>query len=228
MKRYFLLLAAVSLWASPAQTPPAFGAGELGASGGDLFTVYDHWGNAIAVSNRYDGTQHYLHIASYNRNRYVNWERTHMDGYQERANSVALDPNGHVYIAGVRVFQGKKYLWAMKYSSAGDLLWEQADVYADCTAFSVAVNDGGESWLAGSCLMEGHHPVRVLRYSAAGSLLWGQLHYGNGRSYVRSLSVDFADRVSVTIEESPGAIGFGASAARTVVYDRQGGRVTTY
>ena len=196
-------------------------------SGSDsVLTLYDRAGNAISIANQFDGATHSVEIDSTNRQRGFNWSRSHSDGYAERYNTAVLDASGNIYLAGMRLFQNRKYLWAAKYRNDGYLLWEQADTVPDCLAMSAFATENGELWMAGSCLGNGN-PVRVLRYAAAGHLVWGQSYLAEGRSLVRGLSVDFADRVSITLETSGFGYG-GGSSARTVVFDRNGGRIALF
>lgn len=217
---YILILAAIA-------APLALASGDF-RQGGGLTTVYDPSGNAITVANRYDGERYFVDVVSANRDGSNNWTQTHSDASLERVNTFATDINGNVYVAGVRLINGEKHLWIMKYSVDGVLQWEQADDYRGCTAFTIAVTDTHGAWVGGSCANSDGHPVRVAHYSGAGDYVWGQQYDGGGRNYLRSLSVDFGGRVSAAVEVARGNLGDGNSFASTVVYDRNGVQVTVY
>jgi hypothetical protein len=208
---------------------PALAVSELQQPSGDLFTLHDRWGNTISISNRFDGSNYFVWLTQFNPNRGINWDRPHHDVYPERANAVNIDVNGHIYVAGVRSMPVGKVFWIMKYSSAGDLLWERVDVGTqDCAAFQILPNDAGDVWVAGSCISSGRYPIRLLRYDNTGFPLWGQSYDEGGRNYVRGLTIDYADRASVTVEVNSGLLGGGPPRIRTVVFDKAGSRVTAF
>ena len=215
--------AALLLW-----TPAFLGAGDFRPQGGGSLSATDRWGNLITVTNRFDGSSYYVQVTSFVPNRGVNWDRVHGDGYQESAHAVTLDGDGDVYVAGTRASSGAKYFWLMKYSNAGALLWERVDSTNGCSAFNAISNESGDVWAAGSCRIGTAMPAHLVRYDAAGNYVWGQLYDEGGRNYVRGLSLDIAERSSMTMEVMPGSFGGGASLIRTVVYDRSGYRVTVY
>jgi hypothetical protein len=194
------------------------------ASGDGPAVVSDRQGNMISVSNGFDGNAAYVRMMSINRNRSVVWDRTHGDGYLERVSYAFLDATGSLVMAGVRLVQGNNYIWVMKYSESGNLLWEQVDSMSGCAAFNIAGNDSGDLWVAGSCLVGRNFSVRLLHYGQNGYLSWARDYGENGRNYVRNLSVDFMDRAAITMEIVSG----GQRSARTAVFDSYGGRLTTY
>jgi hypothetical protein len=196
-----------------------------GAAGNDGPTVVsDRDGNLITVSNGFDGSAGFVRMTTIDRNRNVAWDITHSDGYLERVAYTYLDATGALVVAGVRLVQGSNYMWIMKYSSSGRLLWEQVDSTPGCAAFNVAGNDNGDLWVAGSCLNDRTFSTRMLHYTSNGSQSWARDYSENGRNYVRNLSVDFADRANMTIEVVSG----GQRSARAVVYDSYGSRIAAY
>lgn len=194
---------------------------------GDLFTTYDRWGNIFSVSNRFDGTNYYIQVTLFTRGGATLWNKIHYDGYQERANTVGVDANGNLYIAGVRFWQGVRNFLLLKYSPQGDLLWERVDSYRDCTAFNLVTNPDGHIWVAGSCLSGNATPMRLVRFDSGGGILWGKLYDKGGRHYVQGLTIDQADRVSVTVQILAGSYA-GAYLTQTVVYNKQGDQVASY
>jgi hypothetical protein len=191
---------------------------------GEAVTLYDRAGNGVTISNRFDGSAYSISLTSYNLYHNINWERQHQDDFQETILHAVMDLSGNVYMAGTRIWQGTKYLWAMKYSSQGQLLWERADVEPGCAALSVVPDEKGGAWVGGSCVQGDNAPVRLMRVASGGNSLWAQSYDGGGRNYVRNLTVDFAERAAVSIQVGS---GYG-STPRTVVYDRYGNRLTVY
>src|SRR5258708_7222417 len=191
---------------------------------GGVSSVCGRGGNQLIVSKRTDGNSAYVQITSYGRNQNVNWSRSHSDGYSERSTFVYVDASGGLIIVGARVVQGIRYLWAMKYNANGDLAWERVDSASGCIAFDVMSNQNGDIWAAASCIDGGRFPVRVVRFDVNGNFRWGQSFDEGGRNYVRGLSVDFAERASVSLEVSAGA----GTYVRSVVFGPDGGRVATY
>ena len=212
-------VAAVSLAAAA-----AFASG--GGQGGGLLTAYDRSGNGVVVSNRFDGSGYSVALSHLNRRRGIDWERLHADGYQESANAVSIDGAGDIYVAGVRWWDNAKVFWVVKYSAVGDLLWERTDGAQNCAALVSATNDNGDLWLSGSCLTSGGRPVHTVLFDQYGNYRWGQFYDEGGRQYVRGLSLDVADRASVTMEFNQ--TGYNGSYIRTVVYDPAGGRLAVY
>ncbi len=195
---------------------------------GNLLTLTDRWGNTITATNRYDGSRYYVQTTSFNRSSGVNWDMSHYDYNQERANAIALDGNGNVYVAGTRLEQGTKRLWVIKYSSTGQQLWEQADNLQGCAGLNVVATDTGGAWVGGSCITSNGYPMRIVRFDNFGGLRWAQSYDEGGRNYLQGLNVDFSGRLSVAVEVTRGNFSSGSGLARTVVYDNSGNLVTVY
>lgn len=202
--------------------------GVVESQAGDPLTVYDAYGNAVIVSNRFDGTAHYVQVTSYNRNRWVNWEQIHKDGLNERAHSVALDGGGNILVAGTRGTAADKVIWTIKFAPNGNFLWERWDSFQGCHGLYAASNAAGDAWVAGSCASGGGYPTRLIRYDPYGNYLWAQSYEENGRGYIRGLSVDFTGRASLTVEIVSGYYGGSSSVSRTVVFDGRGNRLVLY
>jgi hypothetical protein len=190
--------------------------------------VYDKLGNTISVSNRLQGDAPFIQLTSFGRSGGMNWQQSHFDNYHELATAAAADANGNIYVAGTRFASAGKVFWAIKYSSAGDLIWEIADVAVDCVAVSVVANDRGESWLGGSCAIQDGYPARLLHYGADGGQIWAQNYVGGVRNYVKTMSYDYLGRLSVSVLVTQGNYVEGPSNVRTVVYDTQGSELTVY
>ncbi|HAH05340.1 MAG TPA: hypothetical protein DCM05_02265 [Elusimicrobia bacterium] len=210
--------------------PPCFGAASIGGQDGGLLQVFDSAGNSISAMSLFDGQNTSLRITYIDGTGSLLWERTHSDGYQEHANALALDPRGGILLAGMRLWQGSRYFWMMKYSPSGDYLWERSDTTAPgCEASYAAANEAGEAWVAGSCVLsDGSYPARILHLDASGDTLWFQQIYNLGRNYVRGLSVDGLDRAMLALAVQGGALSsWGGMSMKTVMYDRSGTKLTS-
>lgn len=205
--------------------PSAWAGRDFSTASDNVASVADRQGNLITVSNRFDGSAAYVQLTSLNRYHSVNWDRSHNDGYAEQMTAVYLDAAGSVILTGVRVLQGVNYMWTMKYASNGQLVWERVDDARGCVAFTVVANENGDVWAAGSCANGTEFPSRLVHYSSDGAPLWSRSYSDSGRSYVRSLSLDYAERASLTFEVSGGSYG---KFPRTVVYDGNGNRLTMF
>ncbi|MEK7390112.1 MAG: hypothetical protein AAB036_10485 [Elusimicrobiota bacterium] len=195
------------------------------ASGDNLSAMSDRRGNVIAVSNRATANSSQIRLTSINRYGNFNYDVYHTDAAMERATSFFVDGAGAPVVAGVRLWQGFNYIWVMKYSTHGQFLWENADTQAGCAAFDIVTNLTGDIWVAASCIEDQRFPVRLLHYNYAGNLVWAQNYNEGGRNYVRNLTVDFMNRVSLTMEVDNGS---GNRYPRTLVFDRYGTRLAAY
>ncbi len=122
---------------------------------------------------------------------------------------LAVDSDGNVFVMGQAAWDGENHdLGALKYSSAGDLLWSQRD---SVPASPMALATDAD----GNVVMTGH--VRVadasrcssvtVKYSNAGVPLWTNLYGGFGdmaHSIVRAMALDHSGNVIVTSDsQSP-------------------------
>src|SRR5438045_1231624 len=70
---------------------PARASHSFDRSAGDVFNAYDHAGNLISASNRFDGTSSYVQLTSFNRYGNANWDHSHSDDFTERVTALYLD-----------------------------------------------------------------------------------------------------------------------------------------
>lgn len=194
--------------------------GAGGDSGGSSLNVFSRNGDSTSVVNHYDGSGYAVRLSRYARNGSLLRQDSHADGYQEVARAAALDDDGNTYVAGVRYWQGRKFLWAMKYTASGLVDWEWADDAPGCAAAGLEVNGAGEAWIAGDCSFGGAGSLRLARLTARGYLNWGRTFENAGPSRVQNLSVDAGSRAALTAAAD--------GAVLTIVVDGQGRQLTTY
>jgi len=119
----------------------------------------------------------------------------------DRANSLAVDANGNVYVTGSSWGGGSSYDYAtIKYSSAGVPLWTNLFNGAGNSgdvANSLAVDGDGNVYVTGS---GSRSDYATIKYSNAGVPLWTNLYNGsgNGNGQAYSLAVDSDGNVCVT------------------------------
>lgn len=191
---------------------------------GEIAPDFDRLGNSVVVSNRFDGENYQVHIAQLSRNGGLLRSYPHSDGYQEVAKALQVDAEGNAVIGGVRYFQGRGFLWLMKYHPSSNYAWEWTDDRPDCTTETVATNGDGDAWIAGLCGAGANRVLRVARLNPKGARLWSQVYDLASARSISDLEVDFGNRASVTALIGQGQ-GMGI---RTLVYGPFGERVAEY
>lgn len=104
---------------------------------------FDRSGNALVVANAFDGESYQVRLARYARNGGLMNSHVHSDGFQENARVLVAGDDGNAIVGGARYWQGRSYLWALKYHPARGWTWEWADEEPDCVAERVAGQEGG-------------------------------------------------------------------------------------
>ncbi len=110
------------------------------------------------------------------------WQKTWTGGSGEYAWAVSADGSGNIYVAGnTETFSAGAYdVFLLKYSSAGDLLWQKTWGGAeDDEPFALSLDGSGNIYVTGrtESFGTGDTDVFLLKYSPSGDLLtqrtWG-------------------------------------------------------
>lgn len=175
------------------------------------------------------------------------WVRRYANGHTDEnpngssnqdAQSLALDADGNVYVAGISVFApdprspGAGFA-VVKYSPAGDQLavWRYdnfGSTDGSSARVSVAIGPTGEVYVAGTMLPAFSPPpsYTVLKYATNGTREWVRTYYGpnpyGGNNSFQSLAVDAAANVLVS-GTSPGTNN--AFDCATVKFDGLGNQL---
>lgn len=181
-------------------------------------------GSSENAGNSFD----YLTV-KYNNSGVVQWTKFY-DGpahLEDRANALALDDAGNIYVTGFSTGVGTKLDFAtIKYNSAGDELWaarHNDGVDSNDVAHAIAVDMNGNVYVTGTnfTLITTGHDYATIKYNSSGVEQW-IAHYngpGNGRDIATSMAVDKNANVYVT-GLSAGATGSFDYA--TVKYNTNG------
>lgn len=151
------------------------------SSGSDYATIkYDSNGNQLWAS-RYNGP-----------------------AGEDRANALAVDPSGNVYVTGYSTGLGTNYDYAtVKYDSNGNQLWVtryNGSANAEDRASAIGLDSSGNVTVTGYSIGGGtNSDYATVQYDAAGNQNWVQRYNAvNGIDHANALVVDSSGNVYVT------------------------------
>ncbi len=152
------------------------------------------------------------------------WLRVSGTPSDDMAQSVAVDNNGNVYVAGNSYYNPNPLLLTnnvllVKYDRDGNELWSVIlEQYGDGEAHAVAADNAGCVYVAGSTYGSvdgdpnaGGQDAFVLKVSGAGTVLWGRQLRTPATDYATGVSVDGGGNVYVA-GTTYGALDNNASA----------------
>jgi len=144
-------------------------------------------------------------------------------GNDDTPNSITVDQNGSVYIAGGSKGNGSGYDYALiKYSTTGNLLWvaRYTTTVADI-AYSVGVDNSGNAYVTGISDGSYFDDYATVKYNSEGVQQWVQRYNGTGnyKDGANALVVDIGGNVYVTGYSNGGSTGMDIA---TVKYNTSG------
>jgi uncharacterized delta-60 repeat protein len=156
----------------------------------------DGSGNAYVTGESVEtGTYDYA-IIKYNTTGVQQWAMRY-NGTQngsDRANSIAVDGSGNVYVTGRSQWSQNDYdIVTLKFNTAGDQQWGQLYNGAGNDwdeGLSIAVNGSGEVFVTGYSISSGTYSDYVtIKYNSAGVQQWDSRYSGTGANSDRAYSI---------------------------------------
>ena len=136
-------------------------------------------GNTESTSN---GSNDLL-LAKFSSSGTVQWQKTLGGGGDERGQSVAVAPDGSVYVCGIT----RPYLLIAKFNSSGTVQWQKT--LGGGPGNSIAVAPDGSIYV---CVQGGssYYVSTLSKFSSSGTTQWGKTLYGDSRhNYGLSVAV---------------------------------------
>jgi hypothetical protein len=145
----------------------------------------------------------------------------------DRANAIAVDASGNVYVTGESLGQGTGIDYAtIKYNSAGRQQWVaryNGPASSDDYATAIAIDDSGNVYVTGTSSIDAASNLDYLtvKYNSAGQEQWAASYNGPGNALdvAYAIAVDSSGNVYVTGES------YGLDSARdytTIKYNSAG------
>jgi hypothetical protein len=167
------------------------------------------------------GTQA-MFLVKYDAGGNVIWAKSAGGPTYARAVSLALDPGGNIYIAGVfgppylnlgtdTLWNGGSDVFVVKYDAGGNVLWARCGGgYPQVETRSIAVDSSGNSYVTGSFTGDtltfgsyvlsnaGGSDVFLVKYDAGGNVMWAKSEGGSANDEGNSVMTDNAGNPCVS------------------------------
>jgi len=127
------------------------------------------------------------------------------DNGEDRAQDIAVDGSGNVYVTGYSEGSGTGYDYAtIKYNTTGKLLWAKrynGPGNSSDWPWAIAVDGPGNVYVTGYSWGSGtEYDYATIKYNTNGKLLWAKRYNGpgNARDWAQAIAVDGSGNVYVT------------------------------
>lgn len=189
----------------------------------------DNSGN-VYITGGSTGSGSFLDYATikYNSSGVQQWVQRYngAGNYVDQSYSIAVDPNGDVYVTGTsrETVSGNDYT-TIKYSSAGAQQWLQrynGPGNLNDQANSLAVDNTGNVYITGSCIDASNNmKYATVKYNSSGIQQWAQSYSGTGNGFniAYDIAVDINGNSYVTGNISVSGSAFDYA---TVKYNSSG------
>jgi len=202
---------------------------QLGTSSADSATgvATDSSGNVYVTGyteGGLDGTNagsSDLFVVKYNSSGTKQWTKQLGTSSEDRANGVATDSSGNVYVTGNTMggldgntSAGNQDLFVVKFNSSGTKQWtKQFGTSSEDWTYGVATDSSGNVYVTGFTMggldgtNAGHRDLFVVKYNSSGTKLWTKQLGSSSRDYDYRVATDSSGYVSVSGDTSGGLDG---------------------
>ncbi len=112
------------------------------------------------------------------------WVQRYNGGSEDRAQGIAIDAQGNIYVTGYSKNSANGDCLTLKYDPNGRLLWTQRyDRGSEDGCYGIAVDRQGDIYVTGSSGTNTIRSTITLKYSNAGGLLWERRYSHLANSY---------------------------------------------
>jgi len=146
--------------------------------------------------------------------------------YNDRANALAVDSVGNVYVTGFSWYDGTSSAYTtIKYNSDGNELWiVRYDGPDSDVASALAVDESSNVYVTGTSDAGYHDDYVTVKYDSDGNELWtARYNYPNNNDRAKALAVDGSGNVYVTGESDGGF--YAREDFATIKYDPNGNQL---
>ena len=178
---------------------------------GYIWNSYEGWGEVLLL--KYDSSGNQL------------WNNTWGASGENKANGIALDDSGNVYITGYirNSYEGLGEVLLLKFDLTGNLLWNTTWGSSSLEhGNGIAVESSGNSFITGytESYGAGGSDVFLLKYDSSGNLLWNNTWGGSDDDYGYGIALDGSGNISITGHTE--SYGAGGSDVFLLKYDSSG------
>ncbi len=145
----------------------------------------------------------------------IEWADTLDNGNTDRANGVAVDNSGNVYVTGESYIGSNYDYLTVKYDASGNIVWvDTLDNDSTDEANGIAVDRSGNVYVTGYSYIGSNDDYLTVKYNASGNIVWVDTLDNGGDERAYGIAVDNSGNIYVT--------GYSDYDYFTVKYDASG------